>query len=84
MNNENNDARPDGTPNPEKRFCGVTEEGFPQNNICCKCSDYGQKQEYTKICSNFKSWVSLPDSESLKVTAILECSLYGYGKRINK
>lgn len=83
--NGDNDIISGSKAKPEKcGTCGVTEEGFPRNEICCICSDYGQGQRYTKICSNFTSWISLPDSESLKVTAILECGLYGYGKRINK
>ena len=85
VNIDNSEAIPDGKAKPEKcGTCGVTEEGFPRNEICCICSDSGQGQGYTKLCSNFTSWISLPDSESLKVTAILECGLYGYGKRINK
>ena len=82
---EENDKKPSNGTNPDKcGTCGVTEEGFPCNEICCISSDSGQKQGYTKICSNFTSWISLPDSESLKVTAILECGLYGYGKRISE
>jgi len=79
------DIKPSSGTNPDKcGACGVTEESFPQNEICCISSDSGQRQGYTKICTNFKSWTSLPDSTSLKVTAIVECGLYGYGKRISK
>ncbi len=85
MVQEDNDITQSGGTEPKKRVaCGITEEGFPCNEICCKSSGSEPGQACTKICANFRSWTSLPDSKSLKVTAILECGLYGYGKRISK
>lgn len=62
--------------------CGVAEEAFPQAGKCCSKSTSLAGTVYRQSCPCCSLWSSLPDGASLEVTYIVECTLYGYGKRI--
>lgn len=63
--------------------CGVKEEAFPCLGKCFIKVDYLSSGDVYKLnCNHCKIWTSLPDGASLVVTHIIECSLYGYGRRV--
>jgi len=64
--------------------CGVPEGQFPLLGKCCSQSTSISGTVYKDVCRYCSIWSSLPDSASLKVTYIIECSLYGYGKRVKE
>lgn len=62
--------------------CGVPEEAFPCLQHCCEKYDSLADIAYGSTCPHCVIWTSMPDSVDLAVNYILECLLYGYGKRI--
>lgn len=64
--------------------CGVLEGEFPRIGKCCSKSTSISGTVYQEICPCCSIWSSLPDGTSLAVSYILECTLYGYGKRIKE
>jgi len=62
--------------------CGVPESQFPCIEKCCSKSISMSGTVYKKNCPYCSIWSSFPDSTSLEVTYILDCILYGYGKRM--
>jgi hypothetical protein len=64
--------------------CGVQEVQFPFVEKCCSKSSSISGTVYKKACSYCSIWTSLPDGTSLEITYIVECSQYGYGKRIKE
>ena len=61
--------------------CGVDEEYFPTMGKCCGMANSTIAITFQEICPHCSVWTSLPNSVSLEVTTIFECSRYGYGKR---
>lgn len=64
--------------------CGVSGESFPDFVKCCARSTSMLGTSYEERCSCCSIWSSLPDSTSLKIAYILECSLYGYVRRLKE
>ena len=64
--------------------CGVTNEQFPRLGGCCALCTPSVGSSYAKLCPHLSTWSSLPDSISLEITHILECSKYGYYKRMKQ
>lgn len=64
--------------------CGVSDNQFPKAGKCCGKDNSLAGTVYKKICSYCSIWTSLPDSTSLAVANIVECTLHGYGKRIKE
>jgi hypothetical protein len=64
--------------------CGVLKDNFPASGKCYSKTRGAVGSQYKTECKHCGLWASLPDSVSLKVTHILECSLYGYAKRITE
>ncbi len=64
--------------------CGKGEESFPYLNVCCKKRVPLWEGRYEALCSCCKVWTSMPYGDQLVVTHIIECSQYGYGKRIKE
>lgn len=64
--------------------CGVNSEHFPCLGKCCESIIGEAGIAYKKVCGDCSIWMSLPDSESLKISTIFECRRYGYGKRIKE
>jgi hypothetical protein len=62
--------------------CGVSEDGFPSLHRCCEKIASESEIKYSQSCPYCTVWASMPDSADLIVTHIVECTRYGYGKRI--
>lgn len=74
--------RPAGKTTEGEQDCGVTEERFPCIGGCCDKLVGLMGTVLKPRCPQCRIWTSLPDGNSLKVAAIIECGLYGYGKRM--
>ena len=64
--------------------CGVPEGEFPCPGKCCTKSRSLYGTAYQKACPFCSIWASLPEGAGLSITYIIECSCYGYGKRIKE
>ena len=64
--------------------CGVPEGQFPNLGKCCSKGNSISGTVYKKVCPYCSIWSSLPEGTSLVITYIVECSRYGYGKRIKE
>lgn len=64
--------------------CGVPKDCFPAPGKCYSKLRDAAGSQYKTECQYCGLWASLPDSTSLKVTYILECSLYGHTKRMTE
>lgn len=71
-------------PGPDGDYCNVTERMFPCVRKCYGKSDTISGVVYKKTCPYCSIWTSFPNSVSLEVTYIFECTLHGYGKRIKE
>lgn len=77
-----NKERPPAKAAAGEQDCGVPEERFPCNGRCCDKLLGLTVTVFEPRCPLCRVWTSLPDGDSLKVATIIECGLYGYGKRI--
>jgi hypothetical protein len=64
--------------------CGVSEEMFPCLGKCCRKNSALFMALYEKTCPYCEISASLPYGENLKMVTILECSRFGYGKRLTE
>ena len=64
--------------------CGVYAEDFPRLKFCCERTDLLCGGSFQVRCPNCTVWRSPPDGDSLMVTHIIECSKYGFFKRIKE
>lgn len=62
--------------------CGVPEGEFPRLGKCCSKTGSISGTYYEQLCAFCSLWRSLPNGTTLAVNNIIECSRYGYGKRI--
>lgn len=62
--------------------CGVTEEAFPRMGTCCGWAKSVAGMVYSAVCPHCSVWTSLPDGASLAVAHIVECAVWGYGRRV--
>ena len=85
MNNKKNSKIPYREKNEENSEpCSVDKDSFPCIGKCCQMNKSAVDNFYEAICQRCEVWKSLPDSDSLKVVTIIECGLYGYGKRLEE
>jgi hypothetical protein len=85
MDRQMNSKIPPGEKNAEiTEQCYVDKKSFPCFEKCCLNKNSAAESFIEAICPNCEVWKSLPDSDSLKVVTIIECRLYGYGKRIEE
>lgn len=85
MNNKMNSKIPYGEKNEENsEQCSIDKDSFPCFEKCCQINKSAVDDFYEAICPHCEVWKSFPDSNSLKVSTIIECGLYGYGKRIEE
>lgn len=75
---------PAGKTTEGEQDCGLTEERFPCIGGCCDKLRGLTGTLFEPRCPQCHIWTSLPDGDSLKVATIIECVLYGYGKRITE
>lgn len=84
LNQQNKGLPPESEGHEHEHACGVSEDQFPDFEKCCSSANGLTGTAYHKVCSHCDIWTSLPNSESLAVTVIIECECLGYGKRIEE
>lgn len=64
--------------------CHVSEGEFPYIGKCCRKSRSMTGVVYEQTCRHCSVWTSLPDSTSLEIVHMFECSLLEYYRRIKE
>jgi hypothetical protein len=62
--------------------CGVSEGKFPCLGTCCEDQKGAFGPEYRSICHCCSAMTLPPDSTTLDIATLFECSRYGYGRRM--
>lgn len=65
-----------------KMYCGVSEGRFPCLEICCEVRRGAFGPEYRGICPHCSAVTLPPDSSTLQIATLFECSRLGYGRRM--
>ena len=64
--------------------CGLQENQFPRPGKCFNESRSISGIVFQQTCPYCSIWTSLPEGADLVVAHLLECSLYGYVKRVKE
>lgn len=62
--------------------CGVSEGQFPSLEICCEARQGSFGAEYLSVCPRCSAITLPPDSSTLQIATLFECSRFGYGRRM--
>lgn len=62
--------------------CGVSEGQFPCLETCCEALKGAFGPEYRSICPRCSAVTLPPDSSTLQIATLFECSHLGYGRRM--
>ena len=68
----------------QEEYCGVNKTDFPCLKHCCERAVLTFGGSFQARCPNCTVWRSPPDGDSLMVTHIIECTKYGFFKRIQE
>lgn len=71
-----------GLGNGLEMHCGVSEGQFPCLEICCETRKGAFGPEYRSICPHCSAMTLPPDSSTLQIATLFECSRLGYGRRM--
>lgn len=64
--------------------CGLPEGQFPRPGKCFNESRSISGMVFQQTCPYCSIWTSLPEGADLVIAHLLECSLYGYVKRVKE
>jgi hypothetical protein len=62
--------------------CGVSDGNFPCLGNCCDARKGTFGPEYRSICPCCTAMTLPPNSSTLEIATLFECSRYGYGRRM--
>ena len=71
-----------GLGNSTEMHCSVSEGQFPCLEICCEVRAGPFGPEYRSICPGCSAMTLPPDSSTLQIATLFECSRLGYGRRM--
>ena len=66
----------------ESADCGVSEEQFPCLGVCCEAREGAFGPEYRHICPRCSAVTLPPDSSTLQIATLFECTRLGFGRRM--